>query len=104
LVFETNVTFNKAVHLWRETNPNAAVLPSGLSDLNADGRVTFTDYLLGITTGPNRFYQGAVTDNIGTGGGTHTSPSDAAPACTTSTPICYINVNTPNSNSSTSCS
>ncbi len=104
LVFETNVTYNKTVHLWRETNPNAPVLPSGLSDVNGDGRVTFTDYLLGISTGPNRFYQGSRTDNIGTGGGTHTSADDAAAACTTSTPICYINVNTPNSNSSTSCS
>ena len=66
-------------HLWRETNPNAPVLPGGLSDVNADGRVTFTDYLLGITTGPNRFYQGLPGPD--TRGGSTSSPLDAAPAC-----------------------
>jgi len=103
LVFETNLTFNKTVHLWRETNPNAPVLPAGLTDRNSDGRVTLTDYLLGITTGTNRFYQGSTTDNIGTGGGMHLSPDDTAATCTAASAICYINVNTPNSNSSTSC-
>ena len=99
LVFETNVTFNKTVHLWRETNPNAAVIPSGTTDRNSDGRITMTDHLLGITTGANQFYQGSPTDTVGT----HTAPNDGAAACTTSTPICYINVNTSNSNSSTNC-
>lgn len=99
-VFETNVTYNKTVHLWRESNPNAPMLPSGTPDRNNDGQITFTDYLLGITTGPNRFYQGSFTDTVGT----HISPDDAAAACTTGTAICYINVNTRNSNSSTSCS
>ncbi len=98
--FETNVTYNKTVHLWRETNPNAPMLPSGLTDRNSDGQVTLTDYLLGLTTGPNRFYAGSVNDTVGT----HTSPDDAAAACTTGTAICYINVNTRNSSSSTNCS
>lgn len=111
LVFETNVTWNRTVHLWRETNPNAPVVPGGLTDRNNDGQITFTDYLLGITTGPNRFYQGSSSDNANvvvppgsSGIGTHISDSDAAANCTSSTPICYINVNTQNSNSSTSCS
>jgi hypothetical protein len=111
LVFETNVTYNKTAHLWRETNPNAPMVPVGTPDRNSDGRVTLTDYLLGVDSGPNRFYQGAYTDttNVGvaagsSGIGTHTSPSDASPNCTSSTPICYVNVNTANSNSSTSCS
>lgn len=90
LVFETNVTFNKTVHLWRETNPNAPVLPAGLTDRNNDGRITLTDYLLGITTGTNRFYSGSPNDT----GGTHTSMDDSAPACNTSTPTCWVNVNT----------
>jgi hypothetical protein len=98
IVFETNYTYNKTVRLWREFNPNAPVLPSGLSDLNSDGQISFTDYLLGISTGPNRFYQGSQTDTSGI----HTSPLDSAPACTASSPICYINVNTRNNN--TNCS
>ena len=48
LVFETNLTWNKTTHLWREYNPNAPVLPSGLSDVSGDGQVTFTDTFLGI--------------------------------------------------------
>ena len=102
LVFEVNVTYNKTVRLWREFNPNAPLLPAGTPDRNGDGKSTFTDYLLGITTGPNRFYSGSISDTVGT----HTSQDDNAPACAagTGTPICYINVNTPNSNSSTSCS
>jgi hypothetical protein len=109
LVFETNVTFNKAVHLWRETNPNAPVLPPGLTDLNSDGRITLTDYLLGITTGPNQFFNGPSGDGApivvnGSGAGTHTSRDVTSPNCTTTTVICYVNVNTTSSNSSNSCS
>lgn len=100
VVFETNVTYNKTVHLWRETNPNAPMLPGGLTDRNSDGQISLTDYLLGLTTGPNRFYAGSQSDTVGT----HTSADDAAAACTTGTAICYINVNTRNSSSSTSCS
>src|SRR5204862_202309 len=96
IVFETNVTYNKTVHLWREFNPNAPVLPSGVTDRNSDGQITFTDYLLGITSGPNQFYQGSASDTVGS----HVSASDSAAACTTSTPICFVNVNTRNSNSS----
>ncbi|MFM9905160.1 MAG: TonB-dependent receptor domain-containing protein [Pyrinomonadaceae bacterium] len=110
LVFETNVTYNKTVHLWRETNPNAPVLPAGVPDRNGDGRVTFTDYLLGITTGPNQFFNGAYGDGSplivnGSGAGTHVTNNDVTSAnCTTTTVVCYVNVNTISSNSSTSCS
>ena len=109
LVFETNVTYNRTVHLWRETNPNAPVIPGGTTDLNHDGQVTLTDYLLGITTGPNRFFNGPYGDGAplvanGSGAGTHTSPDAAAPNCGTGTAICYVNVNSTSSNSSTSCS
>ncbi len=92
MVFETNVTYNKTVHLWREFNPNAPVLPSGLTDRNADGQITFTDYLLGITTGANIFYQGGFGDTVGA----HTSltTDDSAPACAAGTPVCFVNVNT----------
>lgn len=109
LVFETNFTYNRTDGLWRETNPNAPILPSGLTDLNSDGRITLTDYLLGITSGPNRFFNGPYGDNTGVGGatsgfGTHTSPDATSPNCTTGTAICYVNVNSTSSNSSTTCS
>ncbi len=65
LVFETNLTWNKTVRLWREYNPNAPQLPSGLSDVSGDGQVTFTDYLLGINTGTTRFELGPLTDPVG---------------------------------------
>ncbi len=36
-VFETNFTFNRGLHLWREFNANAPILPAGFKD--------FSDYL-----------------------------------------------------------
>ena len=93
LVFETNVTFNRTVRLWRETNPNAPILPAGLTDHpgSGDGRVTYTDYLLGITTGTNRFFMGSPTDV----GGTHAGNQTSTTACTTATTECWVNLNTP---------
>jgi len=98
LVFETNVTYNRTTHLWREFNPNAPVLPSDVPDRNSDGQITLTDFLLGITTGPNRFESLSAPDTVGS------HPLGGTGACTTSTPICVVNVNTTNSNSSTTCS
>jgi outer membrane receptor protein involved in Fe transport len=89
LVFETNVTLNRTVRLWRETNPNAPVLPAGLSDVSGDGRITFTDYLLGINTGTNRFFLGSNTES----GGTHAGTQTGAP-CAANTALCFVNVNT----------
>jgi hypothetical protein len=99
LVFETNLTFNRTVNLWRETNPNSPVLPSGLTDVNGDGQVTFTDYLLGVTTGTNRFYSGSATDTVGQ----HTTQSDTGAACTATSALCFVNVNTVNNSSASSC-
>jgi hypothetical protein len=65
IVFETNFTLNKTVRLWREYNANAPRLPSGIPDLDENGRITFTDYLLGITTGISRFFIGSPTDDVG---------------------------------------
>lgn len=74
IVFETNLTYNKTVRLWREFNPNAPVLPSGFA--------TFTDYLLSINTGTTRFELGPINDATGirTAGG-----------------ITFVNLNTTNS-------
>ncbi|NOT48316.1 MAG: TonB-dependent receptor [Acidobacteria bacterium] len=98
IVFETNYTYNKTTHLWREFNPNAPVLPANTPDRNSDGQVTFTDYLLGISTGASRFYQGGQSDTSGI----HTAPDDTAAACTGSTAICYVNVSTRNNSSNCS--
>lgn len=100
LVFETNLTFNRTAHLWRETNPNAPILPAGTPDRNADGLINLTDYLLGITTGTNRFYIGSPSDTVGQ----HTTQSDAGAACTAGTNPCFVNINTPISTSTSSCS
>ena len=63
-VFEANYTVNKTVHLWREYNPNAPLLPAGYSD--------FTEYLLANpfkfknangTTRTYNFVLGSPTDN-----------------------------------------
>lgn len=50
IAVEANLTFNKTVRLWRETNINAFILPSGFN--------TYTDYLLSINTGTTRFELG----------------------------------------------
>jgi hypothetical protein len=86
LVFETNFTLNKTVRLWREYNANAPRLPVGTPDRDGNGQITFTDYLLGITTGISRFVLGSPTDDVGltslTGGN-----------CTGSTQTCIVNLN-----------
>ncbi len=74
IVFETNFTFNKTVHLWREFNPNAPVLPAGFA--------TFTDYLLSINTGTTRFELGPTNDTNG---------------IRTASGITFVNLNTTNS-------
>ena len=65
LVFETNFTLNKTVRLWREYNANAPRLPAGTPDRDGNGRITFTDYLMGINTGISRFFPGLPTDDVG---------------------------------------
>ncbi len=47
IAFEANFTLNKTVRLWRETNVNAFILPSGFN--------TYTDYLESINEGTTRF-------------------------------------------------
>ncbi|MCU1290762.1 MAG: hypothetical protein JWN60_2991, partial [Acidobacteria bacterium] len=63
IAFEANFTFNKTVRLWRETNVNAFVLPSGFN--------TYTDFLLAINDGTTRFELGprTTTNDIRTANG-----------------------------------
>ncbi|HEX8248772.1 MAG TPA: carboxypeptidase regulatory-like domain-containing protein [Pyrinomonadaceae bacterium] len=93
LVFETNVTWNKTANLWREYNPNAPVLPANTTDINADGQITFTDYLLSINTGTTRFELGPRTDanGIRTAGGitfVNLNTTNNTDCFTTTSPIC----------------
>jgi hypothetical protein len=82
ITFETNFTLNKTIHLWREYNANAPILPAGTPDRNGDGRVTFTDYLLGINSGISRFVLGSPTDDVGLSG-----------TCTGNNQNCIVNLN-----------
>lgn len=86
IAFEANFTLNKTVRLWREYNANAPVLPGGLTDLSKDGKITFTDYLLGIQTGNSRFFLGSPTDDVGLA-------TLTGAACTSGTQICNVNLN-----------
>lgn len=99
LVFEANYTINKTVHLWREYNPNAPVVPAGYAN--------FTSYLLANpyefttagaatpTTRTYRFYLGATND----GSGVASTQGGTGACATTGTATCYVNLNSINSTS-----
>jgi hypothetical protein len=89
-VFETNYTWNKTVHLWRDYNPNAPRLPGGYAD--------WTEYLLANpfaftnangTTRTYNFVLGSTTDTSGVGSGCSFTANSS----------CVINLNTTNSSS-----
>ncbi|MFV0390066.1 MAG: carboxypeptidase regulatory-like domain-containing protein [Pyrinomonadaceae bacterium] len=94
---EANFTYNKAVHLWRERNINAFQLPAGFN--------SFTDYLIslgdieipGTTSGTDiyRFELGSTADTNGDANAVNGSD------CTSSTPLCVVNLNTTNASTST---
>lgn len=86
IVFEANFTLNKTVRLWREYNANAPRLPAGTVERDGVPGITFTDYLLGITTGISRFELGLPTDDVGLRG-------INGGACTSSTQVCVVNLN-----------
>jgi hypothetical protein len=91
LVFEANYTVNKTVHLWRDVNANAPIVPAGYSD--------FTAYLLanpfvlrngGAATTGSRTYTfvlGPKDDEVGVSAGCFAN----------STSNCVVNLNTFNS-------
>jgi hypothetical protein len=91
-VFEANYTWNRTVHLWRDSNPNAPRLPAGYDD--------WTDYLIAnpFQLSPTRnytFYLGSPTQ---TGNGLTTTQTGST-ACGTTTPNCWVNLNTTNNSS-----
>ena len=91
-VFEANYTWNKTVHLWRDSNPNAPRLPTGFADWAA--------YLVAntYTLGPGRQYAFYLGTNTADGSGLHTAPNGTT-VCGTTTPLCYVNLNTINTSS-----
>lgn len=91
-VFEANYTWNKTVHLWRDYNPNVPRLPSGYAD--------WTAYLVAnpYTLAPGRQYTFYLGTNTADGSGLHTTPNGTT-VCGTTTPNCYVNLNTINTSS-----
>ncbi len=90
-VFKANYTWNKTARLWRDSNPNAPVLPTGFAD--------WTAYLLAnpFILSPTRsytFYLGSPNDGSGI-----TTVQNGTTTCTTTTPNCFVNLNTSNSSS-----
>ncbi|MBK8466199.1 MAG: TonB-dependent receptor [Chloracidobacterium sp.] len=95
-VFEANYTWNKTVHLWRDYNSNAALLPAGYTDWNdyltrtgSPGNV----YILSPTR-RYTFFNGLTNDPSGLHDGSQTGG-----ACTVNTANCFVNLNTTNSSS-----
>ena len=86
-VLEANYTWNKTAHLWRDSNPNAPRLPAGFSD--------WTSYLVAnpFDLSPTRRYTFYLGTNTADGSGLATSPNGSI-TCGTSTPNCYVNLNT----------
>lgn len=91
-VFEANYTWNKTIHLWRDSNNNAALLPANYAD--------WTAYLVAnpFTLAPGRQYTFYLGTNTSDGVGLHTAPNGTT-VCNTSTPNCYVNLNTINTSS-----
>jgi len=90
-VFETNYTWNKTAHLWREYNPNVAVAPAGFTDLTAwllTHPYTFTNSNGTVRT--YNFYLGSTTDAMGVA----TAPNGTTACGTTVTVTCFVNLNT----------
>ncbi len=85
-VFEANYTWNKTVHLWRDTNANVPVLPAGFAD--------WTAYLIThpFVLSPTRqytFFLGDTADSSGL----HIASAMGATPCTTTTVSCFVNLN-----------
>ncbi len=86
-VLETNYTHNKTAHLWRDSNPNAPILPAGYAD--------WTSYLIAnpFDLSPTRRYTFYLGTNTADGSGIHTTPNGNI-TCGTTTPNCFVNLNT----------
>ena len=95
-VFEANYTWNKTVHLWRDTNSNVPRLPAGFADWTAyllANPFVFTDpNATTATTRTYQFYLGSTA--IADGRGTATTQNGTTACATTGTSTCFVNLNT----------
>ncbi|HEX6279554.1 MAG TPA: carboxypeptidase regulatory-like domain-containing protein, partial [Pyrinomonadaceae bacterium] len=107
-VFEANYTWNKTAHLWREYNINLPVLPSGFADYTAyllANSFSFTNFNGSSRT--YRFWLGPTTDTSGVArnsANANQPPSDplsSATCSTTAAVVCWINLNTTNTSTTT---
>ncbi len=88
-VFEANYTWNKTVHLWRDSNSNAPVVPAGYSDFTA--YLQANPYTLVNTNGTIRTYSFVLGPNNDTSG---------VGSCSfTTTNTCVVNLNSTNTGS-----
>jgi hypothetical protein len=88
-VFEANYTWNKTVHLWRDTNSNVPRLPAGFADWTA--WLTANTFILSPTRRYN-FFLGPTNDTSGTHDGSQTGAT-----CGVTTANCFVNLNTTSS-------
>jgi TonB-dependent Receptor Plug Domain. len=94
-VFEVNYTWNKTVHLWRDFNPNAPILPAGYADWTA--YLISHPFQLTNQNGTTRTYVftlGSTTDPLGVSGTTGTNMNVCSFALTNT---CTVNLNSTNS-------
>ena len=91
-VFEANYTWNKTVHLWRDSNPNAPQLPVGFAD--------WTAYLIThpFVLSPTKMYTFYLGTSTTDGSGLATT-ANGTTVCGTTTPNCFVNLNTINTSS-----
>jgi hypothetical protein len=94
-VFEANYTWNRTVRLWRDSNPNAPILPAGYDD--------WTDYLLDNsfqltnTNGTIRTYNFVLGSNTDPTGVVGTTGSSGTVCSFSVTNTCTVNLNSTNS-------
>lgn len=92
-VFEANFTWNRTIHLWGESNPNAPSLAIANARLGANFK-SWTEYLDSISTGTVQYWLGPNNDNVGISVGTALTCGVAATTC--------VNLNTTNPSSAAS--
>jgi hypothetical protein len=98
-VLEANYTWNKTVHLWRDTNSNAPSLALANQTLGTN-YADWTHYLLDhpFVLSPTRMYTFYLGTNPNDGSGIHTMPNGTT-VCGTTTPNCFVNLNSINTSS-----
>ncbi|MDI1242852.1 MAG: TonB-dependent receptor, partial [bacterium] len=100
-VFEANYTWNRTVHLWRDSNPNAPSLALANQTFGANYD-DWTEYLVNnpFQLSPTRRYTFYLGDPAQPGNGLTTTQGGST-QCGTTTPNCWVNLNSTNSSSTT---